>query len=291
VAGPPSHDLALGRVVPPAVRRAVLYRRHTGRLPPLLRPRTFTEKLNWRVMVDRRELLAPTCDKLAMKDAAQATVGGLVRIPQTYWAGRDVTGLAGVPLPDAWVLKPNHSCIRRLFGAGPADPEELRRRTAGWVQERYWRKSEEWAYRRARPGLLVEEHVGTPGTVPADLKVLVLDGEPRLVEVHTSRGGDHRVRLHVPDWSPLPWTLGYPPGPDVDPPARLPQMLKAATALAAGFDMLRVDFYEADGELWFGELTPYPGAGLSRLEPELDALLGGWWTLPGIGPRRLLRRP
>jgi hypothetical protein len=67
--------------------------------------------------------------------------------------------------------------------------------------------------------------------------------------------------------------------------------LAAAAALAAGFDMLRVDFYEHDGELWFGELTPYPGAGLSPLEPDLDAFLGAAWTLPPLQrPRGSQRR-
>ena len=268
-------------VLPAPVRRTLLYRQATGHLPPL-RPRTFTEKLNWRITVDRRDLLAPTCDKLAMKEHARTIAPGLVRVPQTLWSGTDVGELADVDLPDHWVLKPNHSCIRRRFGHGPADVADLRRGTAGWVEEQYWRKSEEWAYRRARPLLLVEEHVGVPGVVPADLKVLVIGGEPRLVELHTGRGADHRARLHSPEWRPLPWTIGYHPGPDADPPERLEDLLKAATALADGFDMLRVDFYEVDGELWFGELTPYPGAGLSPVEPELDAQLGEAWTLPPL---------
>jgi hypothetical protein len=273
---------SLPGVLPAPVRRTLLYRQATGRFPPLLRPRTFTEKLNWRITVDRRRLLAPTCDKLAMKEHARTLAPGLVRVPETLWSGTDVGELVVVDLPGHWVLKPNHSCIRRLFGRGPADAADLRRRTAGWVEEQYWRKSEEWAYRRARPALLVEEFVGVPGVVPADLKVLVVGGEPRVIELHTGRDDDHRARLYGPDWEPLPWTIGYRPGPDADPPERLDGLLKAATALADGFDMLRVDCYEVDGELWFGELTPYPGAGLSPLEPDLDAALGEAWTLPPL---------
>ena len=269
------------RLLPAPMRRTVLYRQATGHLPPL-RPRTFTEKLNWRICFDRRDLLAPTCDKLAMKDHARRTAPGLVRVPETLWSGTDVGELARVDLSGHWVLKPNHSCIRRLFGRGPADVAYLRGRTAGWVEEQYWRKSEEWAYRRARPCLLVEEFVGVPGVVPSDLKVLVVGGAPRLVELHSGRDHDHRARLYDPDWRPLPWTIGYRPGPDADPPERLDDLLKAATALADGFDMLRVDFYEVDRELWFGELTPYPGAGLSPLEPDLDAELGRDWTLPAL---------
>ena len=156
-------------VLPSPVRRTLLYRQATGHLPPVLRPRTFTEKLNWRITLDRRDLLAPTCDKLAMKEHFARRVPGLLRVPQTYWTGTDVTALAAADLPDRWVLKPNHSCRRVLVGEGRPDPADLAARTAGWVGERYWRKSEEWAYRHARPCLLAEEHVGPPGEVPADL--------------------------------------------------------------------------------------------------------------------------
>ncbi|MGY1620587.1 ATP-grasp fold amidoligase family protein [Geodermatophilus sp. SYSU D00965] len=268
------------RPAPFPLRRIRQYREVTGRFPPLLRPRTFNEKLNWRICFDRRALLAHTCDKLAMKEHARRRAPAGLRIPRTLWAGTDLAELAEVALPAHWVVKPNHSCRRVHVGSGAADPAELARRTEGWVEERYWELSEEWAYRRARPGLLAEEYVGVPGQVPVDLKVLVFDGVPRLVEEHTSRGPEHRIRFRTPDWAPLPWTAGYRRGPDTPPPDRLAEMLTAASALAAGYDMLRVDFYEHAGELWFGELTPYPGAGWTRLEPEFDELLGTWWTLP-----------
>ena len=274
----------IGRAVPGPVRRAWRFRQAHGRFPSLARPATFTEKLNWRITFDRRPLLHRTCDKLAMKEHARTTAPGLVRVPETYWFGADVRELSGARLPDRWVLKPNHSCRRVLVADGPMELGEIASRTAGWVEERYWRKSDEWAYRRARPGLLVEEFIGEPGQVPTDLKVLVFDGVPRVVGVHTGRGPEHRTRLYTPGWRPLPWTGGHRWGPDHPRPQRLDDMLAAASALAAGYDMLRVDFYEHEGVLWFGELTPYPAAGLSRLEPGLDALQGSWWTLPSLGP-------
>lgn len=273
------------RALPAPLRRALWYRQAHGRFAPLRSPRTFNEKLNSRILFDRRELLAHTCDKLAMKEHARAAAPGLLRVPETYWSGTDVAELADVDLPDAWVLKPNHASRRVLVGEGRADVADLAVRTDGWAQEQYWRLAEEWAYRRARPCLLVEEFIGTPGVIPPDVKVLVFDGRPRVVEVHTARGGEQEVRLYTPEWEPLPWTEGYRRGSDVAPPQRLDDLLAAASALAAGYDMLRVDCYEDDGVLWFGELTPYPGAGLSRLEPEFDALLGSWWTLPPLFPR------
>jgi hypothetical protein len=222
-----------------------------------------------------------------MKEHARRFAPGLVRVPETLWFGEDVAELSHMKLPERWVLKPNHASQRVIIGEGPAIAEDLVTRTQGWLTHRYWRRNGEWAYRRARPGFLVEEYIGEAGRTLADYKVLTFDGVPRIVAVHTDRVTGHRNRLYTTDWAPLPWTGGYARGPDAPRPETLDDMLKAAAALAAGYDMLRVDFYEHDGELWFGELTPYPGAGWTRIEPQLDALQGSWWTLPLVGPRRL----
>jgi len=267
------------RAVPFSVRRRLRYYRRFGRRLSLRHPRRFSEKVTWRILYDRRDLLLGTCDKLQMKEHAQRTAGDLVRVPRTYWHGTDVGELADVDLPARWVLKPNHRTGLVLFGEGRADAADLRLRTRGWTDAAHWRITREWAYSDAAPELVVEEFIGT-GEAPADYKVFVFDGVPRMVQVHTSRFGRHESRQYTPEWEPITWSAGYPAGPDVARPQRLVEMLGAASAMAAGFDMLRVDFYEIDGVLWFGERTPYPGAGLVRWELPLDELMGNWWTLP-----------
>ncbi len=269
-----------GRAVPRSARRRARYRRQFGRDLPRGRPDTFTDKVNWRLLHDRRALLEGTCDKLAMKEHALRVAPDLVRVPRTLWCGTDVAELAGVDLPEHWVLKPNHGTRRVHFGHGRPDVAELARTTRGWVEQDLWREDGEWAYRSARHLLVAEEFIGVPGTAPDDLKVFVFDGFPRLVQVHTARFDGHSKRVYTPEWEPKDWSTGRALGPLAPRPRRLDDMLRAASALAAGFDMLRVDFYEHDGVLWFGELTPYPGSGVLRLDPEMDELMGRWWTLP-----------
>jgi hypothetical protein len=63
-------------------------------------------------------------------------------------------------------------------------------------------------------------------------------------------------------------------------------MLDIAETLGAAFDFIRVDLYDVDGEVWFSELTPYPGAGLAGFDPALDRRLGALWQLP---PRSAVR--
>ena len=62
-------------------------------------------------------------------------------------------------------------------------------------------------------------------------------------------------------------------------------MAIGANPLGAAFDFIRVDLYDVDGEVWFSELTPYPGAGLAGFDPALDRRLGALWQLPPRLPK------
>jgi len=262
---------------PLPLKRAVLYREAHGRWPRH-RPRTFTEKVNWRVVHDRRPLIGRLGDKLAMRDHAAEVLPSL-RIPSVLWSGTDVGALAAADLPERWVLKPNHGTMRVHIGAGRPEVAELRRITTGWLDEPLYRSRGEWVYSQARRVLLAEEFLGS-GEPPADSKFLVFGGRVALVQVDTGRFGEHRRRLYTRDWTPVDVVEDVAPGPLAPPPATLPRMLEVAETLGAAFDFVRVDLYDVDGEVWFGELTPYPGGGLDRFDPALDERLGALWQLP-----------
>ena len=270
--------------LPLRFKRAVLYREAQGRWPADRHPRTFTEKVNWRVVHDRRPLIGRLGDKLAMR-AYAAQVCPELKVPAVLWTGTDVAALADVDLPERWVLKPNHGTMRVHVGTGRPDVADLRRITSGWLEEPLFRTRGEWVYSQARRVLLVEEFLGS-GEPPADHKFLVFGGRVELVQVDTGRFGEHRRRLYTRDWTPVDVREAVAPGPVTPPPASLPEMLAVAETLGAAFDFVRVDLYDVAGEVWFGELTPYPGGGLDPFDPELDERLGALWQLP---PRSAVR--
>lgn len=267
--------------LPPTVRRHLFFLRRHGRFGRFRHPRSFNEKVNWRLLHDRRDALSWTCDKLAMKEHVRRACPDL-HVPETFWFGTDVAELTGRPLPPAWVLKPNHRTAVVRFGAGPVrDVEQLRRDTSGWLDDVHGTFFAEWAYSRARPLLLVEDRVGRPDTVPDDFKFFVFDGVPRLIQMDVGRFDHHTRNLYRPDWQPLDIEWAYPAGAPVGRPSGLDEMLEVASRLGAGYDFLRVDLYCVDGTVSFGELSPYPGAGLERLRPRsFDVELGSYWTLP-----------
>jgi hypothetical protein len=124
--------------MPAGLRRRLLFAFFNRRMPHFSKPKTFNDKVNWRILNDRRPLLEWTCDKLLMKEhAAEAALDGF-HIPNTIWSGVDVCELQNVEVPDYWVLKPNHRSGLIYFGHGCPDPGELSDVTAGWLDASEW---------------------------------------------------------------------------------------------------------------------------------------------------------
>ena len=203
-------------------------------------------------------------------------------MPKVLWRGTDVGDLANVALPARWVLKPNHRSGHVSFGLGSPDIVGLRQTTAGWLDEENNAAIGEWAYGEARRLLLVEEVIGSAENLPADYKFYVFDGRVRLIQVDRERFREGHSRRHYwPDWTPVDLRVDLPAGGEVAKPTELERMLEIASVIGAPFDFMRVDLYNVDGEVFFGEVTPYPASGHGRYEPSsLDALLGSYWTRP-----------
>jgi hypothetical protein len=239
--------------------------------------------VNWRILNDRREILAFTCDKLRVKD--EATRLG-ISTPRTLWSGADIRSVRGLDLPDRWVLKPNHSSGLIEFGRGPLTCDHaaaLACLTRGWTEDALGPRYGEWAYTQARPLLLIEEMLGDGRSPLLDFRFYTFGEQISCIQVDDSHVG-HNRRFYTPAWEPLGVrqraALARPSGP----PAGLERMSAWAVELGRRFDFMRVDFYAIDGEVYLGELTPYPTGGLVPFSPtSFDEELGEAWTLPELG--------
>ena len=129
--------------IPPRQRRQLLFLRNHGRWGNFKEPRTFSEKVNWRILNDRRPELAWTGDKLEMKAQAR---GSRRQEPRDLLVWGESGHVAEVTLPAHWVLKPNHRSSLVCFGQGDPDIEQLHRRTVGWTEETQSKVLGEWAY-------------------------------------------------------------------------------------------------------------------------------------------------
>lgn len=253
-------------------RVALAYRWRHGRWPMLERPRRFTEWVQWRKLNDRDAGRARLTDKLHSKALVAGLIGDDVTVP-TLWQGVVLPDAPPAPLPV--IVKANHGCGQFLVVRTAADWARARAVAPRWLASSYGGWLDEWHYRSARRMLLVEPFLGGTGAgLPMDYKVYVFGGVAHIVQLHDGRDRHHRWTQFDRHWHPLsidPLTLPAPVNLDV--------MLSAAEAVARGHDFLRVDFYEVDGRLWFGEFCLFPGSGLDPFTPDrLDHQLGALWS-------------
>ena len=85
------------------------------------------------------------------------------------------------------------------------------------------------------------------------------------------------------DWNWLPITNGHEHNPHLKKPEHFEEMIEVAKKLSAAFPHVRVDLYEEEGKVYFGELTFYHFGGITKFEPdEWDFKLGEYFDLQSL---------
>lgn len=265
--------------------RAIRFRAHASHWPSLRHPQGVNEKINWRILNDRRDIWDWTCDKLeAQVHAVERSPG--IRIPEVLWSGADLSELESRDIDGRWILKPNGSSQSIVVGEGRPDVAELRRRSRLWRTDFQWRINGETAYAHARKLLMLERWIGDTAEAPTDYKIMVYDGVVKYIHAHTGRFVSHRSSVYTPEWE---WLAEVrqdhirPHEAPIDPPPHLEELVRRAGELGAGFDFVRVDLYDTADGVWFGEMTPYAWSGMRPYRPEWFELeAGSHWTLPDL---------
>lgn len=269
-------------------------------------PRTFREKVRYKMLRDHRELVVTFADKAAVRDHVAAVVGERY-LPRAYAIVDDPAALRDLTLPDAYVVKPTHgsgtaivvsdrapaearlptdpsSWVYRHVRPGAASRDDVVRIARGWLAQLYGQgPNREWVYGRVPRRVIVEELLaGTDGALCDDYKFFVFHGRCAFVQVDSGRFGRRTQDFFRPDWRHLPLS-GGPPWADPRPaePGCLAEMIDVAERLGAGTDFVRVDLYDVGARVVFGELTSFPGGGDSPFDPEsYDTEFGRPWIVP-----------
>jgi teichuronopeptide biosynthesis TupA-like protein len=265
----------------PARQHVILdHLRFLGTLPDLKNPKTFSEKIAYRKLHDRDPRLPPMVDKIAAKELMAARFGEDFIIP-TLATFESESEIDFGKLPYPCVLKPNHGSGRNVFlDAPPANEQKLRKELRRFPRMSHHYASEEWAYSMVKPRLLVEPFIagGEHGLI--DYKFHTFSGKVFAIQVDVDRYTNHGRCFFDKDWKLMPFELLYPSAKyPIQPPQLLAQMIRYAEQIGEGFSYIRVDLYEIEGQVKFGEATFYPGAGLEPFRPrEYDAIFGAQWV-------------
>ncbi|WP_375504351.1 ATP-grasp fold amidoligase family protein [uncultured Jatrophihabitans sp.] len=279
-------------------------------------PRTFTEKVRYKMLRDHRRLMVTFADKAAVRAYVTAAVGA-EHLPQLYFLLDDPQALGDISIPAACVIKPTHgsgvaiivsetapadsrlpgvdgSWVYRHIRPSNVDIDQLVALGSAWTAQLYGQgPNREWAYGHVPRRILIEELLlGPDRGVPDDYKFFVFHGVCQYIQLDRGRLGSRTQDFFTRSWTHLPLHGGHPwSEPTPAPPERLPEMIELAQRLGTGTDFVRVDLYllrdrlrsERPGrrDIVVGELTSYPAGGDSPFDPpSFDLEFGRHWTVP-----------
>lgn len=261
------------------------YRKRTGLNLNLRNPKTYTEKLQWLKLYDRKPLYTTLVDKFAVKKYVAEKLGEEYIIPLIgVWD--DVNDIDFDALPDQFVMKCTHDSggLEICKDKSSFDFEAAKKRIDKILKQNFYWVSREWPYKNVKPRVIIEKYMQDTETGELrDYKFFTFNGVPKVMYIATGRGtGETYGDFYDMDFNHLDMAIDHRTAP-VKPqkPHNFEVMKQAAEKLAKGIPQVRVDFYEIDGKPYFGEMTFFHCGGFDRLKPEkLNEVWGEWIDLP-----------
>ena len=267
--------------------REVVVRNHRkkfGRSPDLKNPITFSEKVAYKILYDRRPILTRLQDKLQARDYVAERIGAEY-LPGLYQVCQSPDEIVWQNLPPRFVIKMNHGSGMNIFVADKSriNTGAIASQLLRWRATSFYHRWLEWAYRDIRPTIFIEEMLTEEtGAEVANWKFFTFDGRAQFVRIDLKWDGQPAINSYDRSLNRLNFRKGPPEAP-MDPvfPHNIELMFSLADRLGSGLDFVRVDMYNVGGRIVFGEFTNYPGAGLELFDPpEFDEILGRMWRVP-----------
>jgi hypothetical protein len=284
--------LKLFNWIPDKQMIAIQYRIKTGRKLNLKHPVRYTEKLQWYKLYHRDPVMAQCADKWEVRSYIEKK--GLSEIlNKCYGVYDSEEEIDFDKLPDQFVIKSTSGAggigIEICMDKSQLDIVKLKKKLHRWLKPQKNGGGREWVYYQYKPRLIVEKYLepGNGEKSLTDYKFFCFHGEPYCLYVMNERFTEDGVRQNILDldFKVMPYMrVGIQPiRTGLKKPKNFECMVEMARMLSKDFPYVRVDFYDVDGKIYFGEMTFFPGSGYYDFEPdEFDFILGEKFYLKGI---------
>ena len=278
----------LSRLIPDRIYLQIVYFRHFKKFIDFDNPKTFNEKIQWLKLNYRKEEYTNLVDKYRVKQYITKLIGEEYVIP-TLGVWKNVDDIDFKSLPEKFVLKCNNDSGGIVICKNKKDFDEVKAKS--FLKERlknngYW-YGREWPYKNVNPCIIAEKYM--EDSISKDLKdykFFCFNGSMEFFDIDIDRFIEHRSNYYDRNGNFLPFGKTYCP-PDytkkIEMPKNLDKMIELAETISHNTVLSRIDFYEIDGQVYFGEITFYPGSGFSPFTDEKwDYKLGDMIDLPNI---------
>ena len=252
------------------------YRLRMGIPLNLQNPQIFNEKLQWLKLYDRNPLYTTLVDKYAVKKWVSEKIGEQYVIP-TLGIWEKFEDIDFDKLPNKFVLKCTHDSGGLVICKDKTkfDIESAKNKLNKSLKQNYYYSLREWPYKNVSPRIIAEKYMEDSRDAELrDYKFYTFNGEPKFLLLATNRQSKDTplcFDYYDMDFTHLPLTNHWHPNNVSNPPHQpqnFDEMKRLCRILAANIPHVRVDFYEVNGLIYFGEMTFFPQGGFLKIHPD-----------------------
>lgn len=271
------------RIIPDKLYLKIIFRIKVGKKLDLKNPQTFNEKLQWLKLYNRNPEYTMMADKYKVRDYVKQKIGEEYLIPLigVYDKFDDIDF---DKLPNQFVIKCNHDSGSVVICKDKKnfDIKKARKKINRALRYNYYYVGREWQYKNIERKIMVEEYLSKIDTNVNDYKFFVFNNKFVYSFICSERQEKVKFTFFDKNGKFMDVKQG---NADYDKNIKLPinykKMITLSEELAKDIPELRVDFYEVDGKIYFGELTFFDSSGFDKFEPDSwDKTIGSWLVLP-----------
>lgn len=253
----------------------------------LKNPKTFNEKLQWLKLNNRHIEYSELVDKYTAKQYVARIVGDDYIIP-TLGIYESFDEIDFDNLPRQFVMKCTHDSggVVVCKEKNKLDLSQASKKINNGLRKNCFWATREYPYKSVKPRIIIEQYLeDESGYELKDYKFFCFNGEPKFLFVATDRGlekEETKFDFFDLEWNHLPFTNGHPNSKQkICKPQNFAVMIELSRKLSQGFPHVRVDLYNVNGRIYFGELTFFHWSGLTPFVPEeWDYRFGEFLHLP-----------
>ena len=265
----------LGKWIPDAIYLHIIYYLKVGEVLHLKYPRTFSEKIQWLKLHNRRPEYTQMVDNVLVKDYVAKIIGKEYIIPTLgVWKTFDEINFDS--LPKQFVLKCNHDSGGVIIckDKRKLNRYQSRKLLNKSLKRNFFYGGREYPYKNVKPSIMAEEYMqNIDGGDLVDYKFFCFSGEVKMCQVISDRFDDEKIDFYDRNWNRLIGLIGLNIEAknsieDKPRPKRYDEMIRIAESLSKGMIFVRVDLYDINDKIYFGELTFFPASGFGYFRPD-----------------------
>lgn len=251
-------------------------------------PQTFNEKIQWLKLFWQKKIIVESADKYLVREYVESKNLDYI-LNDLYQVCDSFEEINFKKLPDSFVIKTTNSCGTNLIVSDISelpDNNNLKNQINVWLKTDYGKQHIEPHYSLIKPRIIVEKYMSNGDGNLQDYKIFCFNGKPKFILIIDERDlntGYKKRGYYSLDWEyvDIMEIPDHEKLKDAERPVKLKDMIEISKKLSEDFPFVRVDLYEVENKVVFGELTFTPHGGMANYYKKgIDNKIGDFLKLP-----------